>query len=244
VRPAVAAQSRGAPSSRVTRPPVARATPAEGAAPLDVIRTITVRVRSRSGPNRLRTVVPIAHRGLFVAGTDHHVAFGRGVHFCLGAALARMEARTVISTMLHRILDWNIERIGGTAGAQDHSAATPPSHHVNQGSTAGCEHRPTPTGTGLRWMPKTSVEGRARSSRKADPNSQAFSSTRYASALTRASTRSCLEVWSWIRRMRSRLAETVLQWTCVGSTRTSFATEGPFLACSEAAEERSLCRRE
>jgi cytochrome P450 len=36
------------------------------------------------------------------------------VHFCLDAALARMEARTVINTMLHRIPDWNTERIGGT----------------------------------------------------------------------------------------------------------------------------------
>jgi cytochrome P450 len=44
------------------------------------------------------------------------MSLGGGVHFCLDAALARMEARTVISTMLHRIPDWNTERIGATAG--------------------------------------------------------------------------------------------------------------------------------
>src|SRR5437870_7336277 len=120
MRPAVAAPSR-APSSRVTRPPVARATPAEGAAPP---RRHPHDHPSGSDRGPARTVCGPSyrsHRGLFVAGTDHHVAFARGVHFCLDAALARMEARTVISTMLHRIPDWNTERIGGTAGAQDHS---------------------------------------------------------------------------------------------------------------------------
>lgn len=149
MRPAVAAPSRGAPSNRGTRPPVARATPAE--APPDVICTITVRVRSRSSPNRLRRVVLIAHRGLFVAGTGHHVAFGRGVHFCLGAALARMVARTVISTMLHRMPDWNTKRIGGTAGAHDHPAATPPSppREPRQRSRGTNTHRPNGHGLAL-----------------------------------------------------------------------------------------------
>jgi cytochrome P450 len=30
----------------------------------------------------------------------HHLAFGRGMHFCVGAPLARLEARTVITTLL------------------------------------------------------------------------------------------------------------------------------------------------
>ena len=38
------------------------------------------------------------------------------VHFCLGAAPTRMEARTVFSTMLHRMPDWDTERIEGTVG--------------------------------------------------------------------------------------------------------------------------------
>ncbi|HST64775.1 MAG TPA: cytochrome P450, partial [Mycobacteriales bacterium] len=32
-----------------------------------------------------------------------HLGFGRGVHFCVGAQLARMEARTAIRTVLSRL---------------------------------------------------------------------------------------------------------------------------------------------
>lgn len=35
-------------------------------------------------------------------GAKHHVTFGKGAHFCLGAALARLEARIVVSTLLER----------------------------------------------------------------------------------------------------------------------------------------------
>jgi cytochrome P450 len=33
---------------------------------------------------------------------NKHLSFGTGIHFCLGAALARMEAQIVIATMLAR----------------------------------------------------------------------------------------------------------------------------------------------
>jgi len=37
-------------------------------------------------------------------------------------------------------------------------------------------------------------------------------------------------VWSWIRRLRRTFdCRNALQWTCAGSARASFATEGPFL---------------
>ena len=36
------------------------------------------------------------------ANADQHVSFGIGRHFCLGAALARLEARTALSALLTR----------------------------------------------------------------------------------------------------------------------------------------------
>jgi cytochrome P450 len=39
----------------------------------------------------------------------HHVAFGYGVHFCFGAALARLEARIALDEVLNRWPDWEID---------------------------------------------------------------------------------------------------------------------------------------
>ena len=40
---------------------------------------------------------------------ERHLAFGHGVHFCLGAALARLEATVVFEELLRRIPDWQVD---------------------------------------------------------------------------------------------------------------------------------------
>lgn len=39
----------------------------------------------------------------------HHLAFGYGIHFCLGAALARIEGRVMLDEMLNRFPDWELD---------------------------------------------------------------------------------------------------------------------------------------
>jgi cytochrome P450 len=39
----------------------------------------------------------------------HHVTFGQGPHFCLGAALARVEARVALEEVLARFPEWDVD---------------------------------------------------------------------------------------------------------------------------------------
>lgn len=39
---------------------------------------------------------------------DRHLSLGLGVHFCLGASLARMEARVAIEETLRRFPEWDV----------------------------------------------------------------------------------------------------------------------------------------
>ena len=40
---------------------------------------------------------------------DQHLAFGYGVHLCLGAALARLEGRVALDEVLQRFPTWEID---------------------------------------------------------------------------------------------------------------------------------------
>ena len=41
-----------------------------------------------------------------------HIAFGHGIHFCLGAALARVEARIALEELLKRFPTWDVDEAG------------------------------------------------------------------------------------------------------------------------------------
>ena len=43
------------------------------------------------------------HRG------DTHLSFGHGLHFCLGSALARMQARVALEEILKRWPEWQVD---------------------------------------------------------------------------------------------------------------------------------------
>jgi cytochrome P450 len=40
---------------------------------------------------------------------DHHLSFGYGLHFCLGAALARLEGRVALDEVLTRFPEWEVD---------------------------------------------------------------------------------------------------------------------------------------
>jgi cytochrome P450 len=40
---------------------------------------------------------------------DHHLTFGYGIHFCLGAALARLEGRVALDEVLQRFPEWEVD---------------------------------------------------------------------------------------------------------------------------------------
>ena len=40
---------------------------------------------------------------------EHHLTFGHGIHFCLGAALARIEGRVALDEVLDRFPEWEVD---------------------------------------------------------------------------------------------------------------------------------------
>ena len=61
-----------------------------------------------SSANRDERVFPDPDRLDVTRQHNHHVAFGFGTHFCLGAALARLEIRVMFEQLIARIPNWRL----------------------------------------------------------------------------------------------------------------------------------------
>jgi cytochrome P450 len=62
--------------------------------------------------NRDERVFPQPDRFDIHRDTSESLAFGKGIHFCLGAALARLEARISLEEVLRRLPDYRIDASG------------------------------------------------------------------------------------------------------------------------------------
>jgi cytochrome P450 len=68
----------------------------------------TIIVLTASG-NRDERKFPDGERFDVHRKIDHHLAFGYGIHFCMGAALARLEGRIALDEVLQRFPRWEVD---------------------------------------------------------------------------------------------------------------------------------------
>src|SRR5581483_4050609 len=61
-----------------------------------------------SSANRDERVFPAPEVFDVTREHNHHVAFGFGSHFCLGASLARLEIRVMFEELLRRMPSWRV----------------------------------------------------------------------------------------------------------------------------------------
>ncbi|WP_242220442.1 cytochrome P450 [Bacillus cereus group sp. BfR-BA-01380] len=64
---------------------------------------------SIASANRDEKIFPNADIFDITRKNNRHIAFGHGIHFCLGAPLARLEAKIAIPTLLHRMPNLKIK---------------------------------------------------------------------------------------------------------------------------------------
>jgi cytochrome P450 len=60
--------------------------------------------------NRDEKQFPHANQFLIDRSPNQHLAFGKGIHFCLGAPLSKLEVKVVLLKLLHRFPSLQIER--------------------------------------------------------------------------------------------------------------------------------------
>jgi len=69
----------------------------------------SVMVLLTASANRDEREFPDADRFDIHRTIGHHVAFGYGVHFCLGSALARLEGRVALDEVMQRFPTWEVD---------------------------------------------------------------------------------------------------------------------------------------
>jgi len=69
----------------------------------------SVMVLLNGSANRDERRFPDADRFDIHRQIGHHLSFGYGIHFCLGAALARLEGRVALDEVLRRFPEWDVD---------------------------------------------------------------------------------------------------------------------------------------
>ena len=66
-------------------------------------------VPRRRRPTATTAATPTATGSTSTATIGQHLTFGYGIHFCLGAALARLEGRVALDEVLKRFPEWEVD---------------------------------------------------------------------------------------------------------------------------------------